>query len=415
MAGTGTTAGVCALALAIGAAAGWWLGASGEKSRAEKTAADAAAKGAEEKRDAEARIAEIEERLRRREEQVSALEGKFRAANADLAALKAEKAAAEAAAAEAARAAEPAEAPERKGPRFAFPQFGKLDDVDWKLVGSSLNAMAPLCDAIMTKLQAGEDLPAEEIGKVQQYNGPLVTVALKVANELPGTGANGSFTHPAFMVNAMAAALDAAGKPLTDAQATAVEQLAREFSDEDARRLQSYPDPSYQLRKTIDEADLRRRFFDAAFAALTPEQRDTLTPPSTKGAIGFDLYSDGLIWATVQRPMRFKEKEEDALVTQVTAAASGALKIPREQQEAVRTVVSRWAGELPAVLVNASDAKGGAFNQRVETVREAARQTLALFERLVADLKLEGAQAEAARRWPVVFVPMPTSEGDDGE
>src|SRR5437773_9396627 len=118
--------------------------------------------------------------------------------------------------------------------------------------------MAPLCDAIMKKMKAGEDLPGEEIGKLQQHNGPLVAAAVKVMKELPGTGANGSFTHPAFMANAIAATLDAAGKPLTPEQATAVEALARQFSDEDARRLQGYDASAYALQKTYDEAELRR-------------------------------------------------------------------------------------------------------------------------------------------------------------
>src|SRR5205823_12386063 len=130
--------------------------------------------------------------------------------------------------------------------------------------------------------------------------------------------------------NAIAAALDAAGKPLSADQATSLDKLTREFSDEDARRLQAYDEKTYALKKTSDEADLRARFFDAAFKVLREDQRDALTPPATKGRLGLDLYSDGLLWITVMRPLQFKDKDVDALAGEVVTAVGGRLKLPSE-------------------------------------------------------------------------------------
>jgi hypothetical protein len=268
--------------------------------------------------------------------------------------------------------------------------------------------MAPLVDVIMTKMEKDGEVPGEEFGKLQQHNGPLVAAGLKVMKELPGTGVNGSFTHPAFQVNAIAAALDAAKKPLTPAQATALEKIGREFSDEDARRLQGYDESAYALQKTIDEAELRRRFFEAAFEALAKEQRDALTPPSVKGLLGFDLYSDGLVWMTVVRPLSFKEKDTDALVTSAAGVMNTALKLPPDMQDAARGVVLRWARDLPASLVTVPQSPGIRSDRAVAPIREAAKQTLVLLKSLVADLKLEGAQAAAARKWPVALVPSPS-------
>lgn len=415
MAGSGATAAVGGLALVIGVASGWWLGATKSDEIAIEHSKEIAA--------ARAQVTTIEQKFHEQAEEgkkqaegFRALQAQFRTQSKDFEELgkrleETTAALAEARAALAKASPAPvAAAPAAKGPRFAFGEFGKLADVDWKSVGDNLSAMAPLCDDVMKKLNKGGELPGEELGKIQQHNGPLVAAAVKVMRELPGTGANGSFTHPAFMVNAIAATLEAAGKALTQEEATALERIAREFSDEDAHRLQAYDASVYALQKTYDEADLRRRFVDAAFAALTEDQRNTLTPPSIKGMVGFDLFSDGLIWATVMRPMPFKEKDTDTLVNEVANALNTPLKLPKEQQDAARAVVAKWAQALPASLVTASDAPGSEYSQKVEDVREGAKQVIALLQRLVADLKLEGPSAEAARRWPVVLLPKPSRE-----
>ena len=57
--------------------------------------------------------------------------------------------------------------------------------------------------------------------------------------------------------------------------------------------------------------------------------------------------------------------------------------------------------------MTASEESGSEYAQRVETVRDAAKQTIALVQRLVADLKLDGREAEAARKWGVVLMPSP--------
>ena len=47
-----------------------------------------------------------------------------------------------------------------------------------------------------------------EVGRIQEMNGPLIEVALRLSNEqkLTGTGVNGVFTHPAVQANFIHAA-----------------------------------------------------------------------------------------------------------------------------------------------------------------------------------------------------------------
>jgi RNA polymerase sigma factor (sigma-70 family) len=406
MAGTGTTAVVGGAALALGLAAGWWVA----KGKADENAATLQASIDEGTTRLESFQSEAAGRDDRARRQAQEAEAKLRVSQKEVQDLKqaleeTKAALAEAKAAPKPKVEAPAAAPAPRGPRFEFGQYAKLGEVDWKSVGENLGAMAPLCDAIMKKFKAGDEFPGDEIGKLQQHNGPLVAAAVKVMKTVPGTGANGSFTHPAFMSNAIAATLEASGKPLDAAQATALEKIGREYSDEDARRLEGYPADAFALRKISDEADLRRRFFDAAFAALSQEQRDTLTPPTTKGVLGFDLFSDGLLWATVMKPLAFKEKDDAALVTQVAGVLNSGVKIPQDRQDAARGVIAKWAQGLPAGLVTADEEEGGGNNPPLADVRAAAEQTLGLLRRLVEDLKLEDAQAANVRRWPVVLMP----------
>ncbi len=406
MAGSGTAAAVGGLALVIGLASGWWFGAT----KSDQIAAEhlqTIQKTKKEVETAQSHATDADARAQKQAAQIAELQNQCRAVQKDL--TDAQKRADELSAAieQARSAAAPAPvaaAPAAKGPRFAFGQFDKLTQVDWKAVGEHLNAIAPLCDEIAAAMAKGEDAtPA--LGKASQHNGFLINAALKIAGQVPGTGVNGAFTHPAFQANAIASALEAAGKPLTPEQATAIEKLAREASDEDAQRLLAYTEDTYGMRKIIDEADLRRRFFDAAFRALSEDQRNTLTPPATKGFVGLDLYSEGLLYATVMRPIQFKDPA--GLVDSVTNALQGGMKIPKEQAESLRAVVTAWQRDLPASMIDpADDEKVAAGRLRVDTVRLAATKTLALAESIVSDLKLEGAAATAARRWQTTLLPM---------
>jgi RNA polymerase sigma-70 factor (ECF subfamily) len=402
-----TTAAVGGLALLAGIAVGWWSGARKGETEA-----------AEHAKQVDADKAQFVGLTRQFEDQA----GEFKKLADDYRALKAQfiaqqkdfesvrktleetSAALADARAELAKHAPASAVPAARGPRFTFGQFAKLGDVDWKGVGEHLNAISSICGDIAGKMAKGEDYTAEQ-GKAAQHNGYLINAAVKIVGQVPGTGVNGAFTHPAFQANAIASALEAAGKPLTEEQGTALEKVAREFSDEDARRLEGYKETTYGLQKVIDEADVRRRFFDAAFAALTEEQRNALTPPETKGLLGLDLYSDGLLWITLMRPIQFKDAA--GLADTVTTQIQGGMKVPKEQTEALRALVGKWVADLPASLIDPpAEPAAGRGRMHVEVVRLAATRTLALAESVVGEMKLEGAAATTARRWSITLLPV---------
>jgi RNA polymerase sigma factor (sigma-70 family) len=407
MASSGSVAAVGALALVVGVAGGWWFGATSSDAVAAKHLATID-EMKEQLQAATLRAAEKEQSAKREGAQSAGLEAKLAEAKHDLAEKqKALDAANEEIAQLKAGAAAPVAAtPEKKKPRFEFAEFAKINDVDWKSVGEHLNAMSPICNDIVNAMRKGEDV-LPHAGKAQQHNGHLINAAAKIVGQVPGTGVNGAFTHPAFQVNAIAAALDAAKKPLTPEQATALEKLARELAAEDAQRLLGYKDGTFALQKVLEEADLRARFFDGAFKLLAEDQRNTLSPPATRGLIGLDLYSEGLLWATAMRPVAFKETDREELVTDVWNILNTRMKLPAEQQDAARAVVAKWVADLPVAFVSSGPKDDADLEgvMPVSFVRTGAVQTLTLLHRLAVDLKLEGAPAEAVKKWPAAIVP----------
>jgi len=279
-----------------------------------------------------------------------------------------------------------------------------LGTVEWSQIGEHMAAMVPLCEEIAASLLEGKGLPSQAVGDAQKHNAVLVPTALEIHGKLPGTGANGAFTHPAFMANAIEAALRAAGMPLSRAQLTQLEELARRFADEDRRRLEGYAEDTFQLRRTVDEGDLRRRFSHDAMALLTPAQHERLRPPAIRDRLQLDLYSEAIFWGQFVRPARGEGRAEVA--TAASGALLPALGLTAEQEAAARAVVSDWASRLPAALVERTpDALDEMGMLHASVVRDSAVETLALLRRLVTEVPLEGDSAAKARGFGAALVP----------
>jgi hypothetical protein len=305
----------------------------------------------------------------------------------------------------------PPSAAEPAGPRFVYAgQEAVLRDIDWEEVGANMHAMLPLLSAFLKGLSEGKELTdMPEIGRLQQYNGPLVTVALKAMGKVPGRGPNGAFTHPYLQVNAIAATLDAAGMPLTAAQAAALERVGREHAEADERRRGAYDERTQDLQEILEEADARDRFFEAAFAVLSPAQHDLLRPAATRGRLQGDLFSSGIVWSQYARPMTFSDRATLVALMEQTVVTTFA--IPESRRADARAAVEAWAdGWPPEVLGEPADALSRDFMMmRAERVREAAARQLALQRRLIENLGLDEASAKKIRDHDRVHVPLPQS------
>ncbi len=259
-----------------------------------------------------------------------------------------------------------------------------------------MSALVPIIEELVAAMHSGEQMSPEKIGSIQQHNGHLVTAALEIMADIPGTGANGSFTHPAFMSNAMAVTLDSLGMSLTDEQATALERIARQYSEEDRRRLEGYGEDMIRLEQTMGEAKNRSAFFDAAFEALTEKQRNALRPESVIDITSADMFSEGLLWATVTKPIRHTGRED--IARQMGAELATRLAISGETSETVQRIVEEWADALPSDVVDhRSDGMEVYQFAPVDVIERGAEQTLALLERLQSEAGLSAEEAERLR------------------
>jgi len=275
-------------------------------------------------------------------------------AEKESAALREAVAAAEKKAAEAAAAsARPAFPPLPPGVyRFLPGEFeGVLREIDWGVVGTNMNSMLPLIQRLAEALAKGERPSPDAMQEIQKHNMPLVKVAVALDGRLPGSGINGTFTHPAFMANAIASTLEAAGKPLSEEQARALDKVGQEFLAADARRLKGYDERSLELQKVVDEVAIKDGSFEAAFAILSADQRDTLSPPVTRGRIQTDLFSSALMWVEhIQYPpMTFRDRED--LVQKVTTSIVDQYSIPDAKQGEAKSLAAELVDSLPREIV----------------------------------------------------------------
>ena len=406
MGGTMKGAAVAVVALAaagIGALVGTQVGGGGvapdvvEKRVAEERAkADAAGKEAGELR---SRVAAIEERVSKAEARASKAESELSGAIAERDAAKSALGAAKGP-----TASDP-EAAEGKSP-ISFPEYDEvLAKVDWKTVGRNMHQMTPLIRTLVEKSRAGEKIDFGVAGKIQQLNGALINEAGKIHETLPGTGVNGAFTHPSFMVNSMVSALEDAGKPLSAPQLEALGKVGHDFSARDRLREAGYDDRTLGVQKVVEEAALKEQFFDAAAALFSPEQREILWPASTKGLVAFDIYSSGLMLITVMQPVQVKDR--DAYAAALVKGISDRSKVPAENLQALQGVVTQWAADLPAAWFEKDTETLAGMQPMImaDQVIEVGRRLIGLVQKVSSDIGLDEATANAMRKSPVIVVP----------
>ncbi len=312
-------------------------------------AARAAAEGARSAAETRAAAAERELGAARRDAQRVAREAEAAAAAAAAAPPPAPEAATDVAAAE-----EEETWRTRVGryPAFAFEDGGEhihdaLAEIDWGSVAEHMSAMVPLIDEIAGALAAGRPPSPEALGATQQHNGPLVVAALRLQQEgVPGTGPNGSFTHPAFMTNAIAANLEALGLALDANQMRRLGDIGADYERRDRERLAAYADATPQIRKLADEAQEKGAFFEAALGVLRADQRTALVPEAARGRVALDLFSEGLVWVGRAQPLRFRDP---AHLTELVEAQFIAHVDPAARDAAHR-VVADWVAALPSAV-----------------------------------------------------------------
>ncbi|MHC4959180.1 MAG: RNA polymerase sigma factor [Planctomycetota bacterium] len=306
------------------------------------------------------------------------------------------------------------------GTRFHYEQFkGALDSVDWKLAAESATAMPPLLAQLADGLWKGKALRSmgDVLGEIQRWNGPLMGATLRIQQAgVPGTGTNGVFTHPAVVVNLVHATLAKAGKPLTEAQVEELRLIGDRYVQRDAERLAAYPPDTIAMRKTFEETELKQSLFDAIDNLLTPAQRAVLHPESVRGYAALDLFSTGVIWAPLRRPVAFDTRDE--LIEKLTTLQLDTYGIDAGSRPVLRNLTADWVGKFSDAFLAVEHAYDTASPQPTETarVRECAKHLIALREGMIAQLPLSDRARQKVKDDVFVAIPFknPAPKPDDG-
>lgn len=415
--GAGKTAVVAVAALVAGGAIGWFVAAPKVEEAQQRVAALEPV--VKERDDAKEAVASLRAETQKAHDEVQRLTARDRELSAQVRELQTALDAAKAAAQKPKPTGDLAVPAGAAKQRLSHPAFDEvLGKVDWNGVSEHIGAMTKVLSELGVALSEGkspDQLPPETSESITKHNGPLVTVAVRLMQaKVPGTGANGSFTHPAFMSNAIIAVLEGAGKPLSDDQMTRISEISKRFVAEDAARLARYDDSTFQIRKVEEEGDLRERFFQEARGVLTAEQVELVSPAATRDRLQFDLFSAGILMYTVTRPVPYKGAAEYAET--VAKSLGGPLRLSDEQKTKLTVIAAEWAAALPADITRRSENafdKMGMLPTRNSLI--SATETRKLLERVARDLELQGDSLAGARRWGVVLMPQPNIGGGEDE
>lgn len=303
-----------------------------------------------------------------------------------------------------------------KKPRFVYDAVGSaLDDKDWPTYGEAVTHLLPLIVSLKKALLDEAPMP-ENVGDIQRWNGELVNLAVSLdRTDLTGTGTNGHFTHPSVVVNLVHAALLEAQQPLSERQEEQLREIGDRYVTDEGRRAMSYGEDVLQLQKTIEETALKDRFYAEVDGMLTEAQRNVLHPKEIRGRMGVDIFSSGVIWYVVSKPVSFTTRKDlaETLLKQ-TVSMPG---YDEQHADIYQDAAHEWANSFSDEFLAASDdplaRKSSAMNAgliagwaTVTQAHAAAEAQLALNRRLIERLPPDAKLVPMLRDSPRVFIPL---------
>lgn len=280
---------------------------------------------------------------------------------------------------------EPAPEPEAtdrdpSAPQFVFESHAEvLKQIDWAVIGKSFEALPPLLGRLHRGISEGKNpMQIEGFGDIQRWNGPLLNEAAKIQQAgISGTGVNGPFTHPAFIVNQVYAALASSEQELSDSQVEQLRALGDRYVAAEATRAASYDDTTYGLQQVIEECALKDRLYGEIDALATPEQLAVLHPDDVRGFTQGDLFSSGMVWLQVARPMAFLARSD--LAEQVANKIILGESLPAAHHELARSIIAEWASALPDdLLAEPLSPRAGSGMMKVTHITATAHEFLKL-------------------------------------
>lgn len=288
---------------------------------------------------------------------------------------------------------------------FPDARYPALDGIDWKLVGSVTSEMAPLLAQLAAAMEKTGEVPTELIVQIQSLNQKLVEqVPAMMKSGLPGFGPNGAYTHPLITANVLGSTLLASGLPLSDAQRSAIEGLARSFGVEN-QGLADQP-REFELERLMVEAEMKDRFYSELTSQLTPDQLQRIEPNGAADYDGGSMFRSSLMTRPYVEPVAAKDPADFARIAGNRLGEQ--LGLDEATTNQVRSIVERVSRQSPELWTH----KSTTVEQRLGMLKPgrtgaALRHQIEIMREIQKHVNLTPEQRRQLAQQKKVLVPLP--------
>lgn len=292
--------------------------------------------------------------------------------------------------------------PPDAGPRWQFEGHPDLKLRNWKNIAAAYQDMLLLHVETSEKGMPKPDDAARM--QVMQQRGERMMNSL--FNRPYGLAEDDKVTpidHPGFAVNLVAAVLDRAKMPLTDAQAARLHDLAAERGPLVDKADAAIDDPNetgFRLDRMAARARVVEGFYAELYSTLTPAQGEVMSPDAVRNRIRLDLASPAVSWMNTGRLMLFSD--ESQLVDIITGGLANQFQVLDRTAE-LKLIVEAWVKADTFAAADLLDRKG--FLKTTHVSAAVPRMT-DLLRRIVDGMKLDEEMAKSARDVRIAFVPL---------
>ena len=293
--------------------------------------------------------------------------------------------------------------------RFVDDKYGAaLAEVDWKVVGEALKGMVPVSAALAEAILGGdgEGFLLALAGELQQFNGQLLGQLQPLMDgEIPGTGPNGTFTHPLVVANQVDQTLVAGDLPLSEEQRESLDAITSHYLAQDENLRVSAEGYELSLETILQETGMKAQMRSEIEGILSTEQHQMLYPDATRDYNGLDLFGTGLVWNQFAKPMRVDGPQGAS--TRLLGSFTTGLELGADQVERLRPLLDNWSRSYPAEYwSDKGNILEGQGILKTSRTRIAAERQLALFKAILASGTLTPEQREKFVNNNGVFVPL---------
>lgn len=270
-------------------------------------------------------------------------------------------------------------------------EIKEVGEANWPELSAAMNEIIKSLGEILAARKEGREPSPESMKNIQKHNQKLIDYYVKVLRKLPThMSANGEFVHPINTANMIAAALQAAGKPLSEAQTKQVVTLGEEYESGWDKLQAGYDANTFKLEKVVDELELKQKFYDSLIALLQPDQREVVVDPATHDYMQLDMYSPSL--ALVQNLAPVYKPTIDEVRATLIDEFSKEMGINKDLIAAQGFIMDTWFSDCGTMLDPRTEAEIGMLKTQecIKYGRVQIKAFKALIEALRPDEKQLG-------------------------